>query len=84
MTEKEAAGIDEGHVSKRNANASNGFSAEMTHEKRVGHIVEARHQHTDDGRDGHSQNQPFDGLLCHYLVFFVEFLFVKIRVHGLF
>ena len=55
MPEEKSNGLNDRHDGEDNAHGGSGLRIDFAHKVRVGHVVERRYQHTDDGR--HSQRQ---------------------------
>ena len=77
MTEEEADGLYDGHQRKDDAHRRGRLGVYLSHEIRVGHVIERGDQHTDDGRYGQPRNQSRYGGGGQLLVV----LFGRVMVH---
>ena len=59
VPEEEAYGLHQEHYGEDNAYGCRRLGVDMTHEKRVGYVVQTRNQHADYRRNGHGANHPW-------------------------
>ena len=61
VTEEETKGLHEEHQREDNAHRSRGLRVELSDKEGVGYDIQTRHQHTDNGWNGHCRYYPADG-----------------------
>ena len=68
VAEHEAQCLDNGHQAGNDAHRARSAGGKLADKKRIGQVVDAGDEHTQDGGGGKAQDQSGDGRLGHFMV----------------
>ena len=79
VTKEESEGLNDKHYRKHDAHSSRGLRVDFAHKIGIGHVIKARHQHRNDGGNGHGANHFRYGcrreeyIILVFLHFFIRY-----------
>ena len=82
IAKEERKGLNDKHYRKHDAHSSRSLRVDFAHKIGVGHVIKARHQHRNDGGNGHGANHFRYGCRCEeyiILVFLHFFILYALR-----